>query len=68
MKRSSTVLLTVGATPCEMSAGSIPARPRPSTVTPPTHTGVKSFAAALALNWSGRKLEACSVVSHCGVR
>ena len=31
-------------------------------------TGVKSFAALAALNWSGRKFEACSVVSHCGVR
>ena len=30
------------------------------------HTGVNSCAAALGLNWSGRKFEACSVVSHCG--
>ena len=30
-------------------------------------TGLYSLAALAWLNWSGRKLEACRVVSHCGV-
>ena len=51
-----------------MSVGSIPRRSRPSTATPPTHTGVIELRGGAGLNWSGRKFDACSVVSHCGVR
>src|SRR6185312_8669916 len=68
MNRDSTVLASVGATPCAMSAGSIPRRSFPEHGLAVRHTGENSVAAAALLNWSGRKFDTCSVVSHCGVR
>ncbi len=68
MKRSVTVLAIVGVTPELTSAGSIPRRLSPEHGEAPMQTGLKSFAAALRSNRSGRKFDACRVVSHCGVR
>ena len=67
MNLESTVLASVGTAPELTSAGSIPRRLASAHGEAPMHTGRKSFAAALALNWSGRKFDACRVVSHCGV-
>jgi len=72
MKRPSTVFAvvagTVGSPLAPMKAGSMPRRSQLAGVVPLAQTGKYSFAAAAWLNWSGRKFEACSVVSHCGVR
>ena len=68
MNRASTVLASVGATPCAMSAGSMPRRSAPEHGDAVRHTGLNSPAADAWLNSSGRKFDTWCVVSHCGVR